>query len=113
MTDVEVGFLEEDKRETTCAALQLMFTDLPNNVNDRLHKPLSGEVRQARNIDHQGATVADPIVFRLQRGGFTWVVREHPGIARRLETTANSGAHPFILGKLQFLGHVNEMLDTD
>ena len=42
MADVEVRFLEEDKRKTACAALQFTFTDFPNNVNDRLHKSLPG-----------------------------------------------------------------------
>src|SRR5215510_13609904 len=32
MADVEVRFLEEDKRETACATLQLAFTDLSDNV---------------------------------------------------------------------------------
>src|SRR5713101_4052069 len=113
MADVEVRFLEEDKRETACATLYLVFADLPNNINNRLHKPLPGEIREARNVYDQCAAVTDLIVFRLQRGGFTWVIREHPGVTRRLETTANGRAHPFILGKLQLLGHVNEMLDAN
>src|SRR2546428_1101258 len=113
MADVEVRFLEEDKRKTACATLQLTFTDFPNNVNDRLHKSLPGQVCEARNINHQCAAIADLIVFRLQRGGFTRLLGKHTGIARRLKTTADCCAHPFILGKLQLLSHVNEMLDTN
>src|SRR5215475_6827114 len=113
MADVEVRFLEEDKRETACATLQLTFTDLPNNVNDRLHKSLPRQVCEARNINHQCAAVADLIVLRLQRGGFTRLLGEYPGVACRLKTTTNCRAHPFILGKFQLLGHINEMLDTN
>src|SRR5262245_19430022 len=113
MADVEVRFLEEDKRETACATLQLTFTDLPHNVNDRLHKSLPGQVREARNINHQCATVANLIILRLQRGGFTRLLCEYPGVACRLKTTTNCCAHPFILGKFQLLGHINEMLDTN
>ena len=57
MTDVEVRFLKEDKRKTPCAALYLVLADLSNNVNDRLHKALPGEIREARNIDHESAAV--------------------------------------------------------
>src|SRR5215510_4034090 len=107
MADVEVRFLEEDKRETACATLQLTFTDLPNNVNDCLHKSLPRQVCEARNINHQCAAVADLIVLRLQRGGFTRLLGEYPGVACRLKTTTNCRAHPFILGKFQLLGHIN------
>src|SRR5215510_9150723 len=100
MADVEVRFLEEDKRETACATLQLTFTDLPNNVNDCLHKSLPRQVCEARNINYQRATMADFIVLRLQRGGFSRLLCEYTGIARRLETTTNGCTHPFILGKL-------------
>src|SRR5215831_12865845 len=97
MADVEVRFLEEDKGKTACTTLQLAFTDLPNNVNDRLHKSLSRQVCEARNINHQCAAVADLIVFRLQRSGFTRLLREYTSIARRLKTTTNRCAYPFIL----------------
>src|SRR5512145_1380742 len=113
MANIEVRFLEEDERKTACAPLQLTFTDLPNDVNDRLHKSLPRQVCEARNINHQRAAVADFIVLRLQRGGFTRLLREHTGVARRFKPTTNCCAHPFILGKLQLLRHINEMLDTD
>src|SRR5207344_2482162 len=93
--------------------LQLTFTDLPTNVNDRLHKSLPRQVCEARNINHQCAAVADLIILYLQRGGFTRLLREHAGIACRFKPTANRCTHPFILRKLQLLGHVNEMLDTN
>src|SRR5262244_1880533 len=95
MADVEMRFLEEDKRETACATLQLTFTDLPNYINN------------------QCTAVADLIVFCLQRGGFPRLLCEYTGIARRLKPTANCCAYPFILRKLQLLGHINEMLDTN
>src|SRR5215510_8512264 len=113
MADIEMRFLEEDKRETACATLQLTFTELPNDINNRLHKSLPRKICEARNINHQCTAVADLIVFRLQRGGFPRLLCEYTGIARRLKPTANCCAHPFILGKFQLLGHINEMLDTN
>src|SRR5215831_16519847 len=113
MANVEVRFLEEDKGKTACATLQLTFSDLPNNVNDRLHKALSRQVCEARNINHQRAAIADFIVLCLQRGGVTRLLCKYTGIARRLKTTTNGCTLPFILRKPQLLGHVNKMLDTN
>src|SRR5215831_14875876 len=41
------------------------------------------------------------------------MLREHAGVPRCLETTANRRTHPFILGKFELLGHVDEVLDTN
>src|SRR5215470_3123044 len=108
MTDVEVRFFEEDKRKTARAALQLMFADLPDDVDDRLHKALAGEIREARDIDHECTTMTDFIILCLQRSGFTWMLRKYSGVPRCLEATANGRTYPFILGKLKLLGHVDE-----
>src|SRR5215471_8976428 len=100
VADVQVRFLEEDKRKTARAALQLVFADLSDDIDDRLQKALPGEIRQVRNIDHQCTTMTDSIVLGLQRGGFMRMLREDPSVPRCFETTANGRTHPFILGKL-------------
>src|SRR5205814_587987 len=87
--------------------------ELPDDVDNRLHKALPGEIRETRNIDYEGTTLTDFIVLGLQRSGVIRMLREHAGVPRRLETTANRRAHPFILGKFEFLGHVDEVLDTN
>src|ERR1043166_8855473 len=72
MANVEVRFLEEDKGKTACATLQLTFTDLPNNVNDRLHKSLSRQgfvqaiidiIREICERELQRGTGRFPFVF--------------------------------------------------
>src|SRR5215510_15533696 len=100
MADVEVCFLEEDKRKAACATLQLTFTELPNDINNRLHKSLPRKICEARNINHQCTAVADLIVLCLQRGSFPRLLCEYTSIARRLKTTTNCCTHPFVLGKL-------------